>query len=67
MTDRELIRIARDELTADEISVWMAKYVSGLGRRTGSLALGISEDAWRWRIRRAEAKVLAKLKERAAA
>lgn len=30
---------------------------AGYGRRTGSQALGISEDAWRWRLAAAKRKL----------
>ncbi len=30
---------------------------TGVGRRTGSLMLGISEDAWRWRLSSARRKI----------
>lgn len=29
----------------------------GIGRRSGSLMLGISEDAWRWRLASARRKI----------
>lgn len=57
MTDREIIRIARDILTDQELEVWLAKHIAGKGRRSGSLALGISEDAWRYRLAQAERKI----------
>lgn len=49
-------------LTAAELNVWITKHVGGRGRRSGSLALGITEDAWRYRLRRAELKLLDALK-----
>ncbi len=57
MTDREIIRIARDTLTDQELEVWLAKHIAGKGRRSGSLALGISEEAWRYRLAQAERKI----------
>ena len=57
MTDRQLLALARKELTDQEFRVWFAKHYNGNGRRSGSLALGISEDAWRHRLRTAEAKL----------
>lgn len=60
-TDREIIRIARDTLTDAELEVWLAKHVAGKGRRAGSLALGITEDAWRYRLAQADRKIQAHL------
>lgn len=57
MNDREMIRLARDTLTDAELRVWIAKHAQGLGRRAGSAALGISEDAWRYRLRCADRKM----------
>lgn len=57
MTDRELILLARENLTADEFNVWLTKNVAGKGRRAGSLVLGITEEAWRYRLRRADEKI----------
>ena len=68
MTDRELIRLARDTLTRAEFDVWLSKRM-GYGRRAGSLRLCITEDAWRHRLRIATVKVeaaLAALEEHAA-
>lgn len=67
MNDRELIRIARDVLTAAELHVWITKHVAGKGRRSGSVALGITEDAWRYRLARSEAKIIEALERKAAA
>lgn len=50
MNDRELLELARRTLTDIEFRVWFAKHYQDLGRRSGSLALGISEDAWRYRL-----------------
>lgn len=55
--DRELIRRARRTLTDEEFAVWLTKHVAGKGRRSGSLVLGITEDAWRYRLRSAETKL----------
>lgn len=59
MTDREIIRIARDTLTDHELEVWLAKHIAERGRRSGSLALGITEDAWRYRLAKADRKISA--------
>lgn len=56
MTERELIRLARDVLTDQEFAVWLTHRM-GYGRRAGSVKLGISEEAWRHRIGRATVKV----------
>lgn len=32
---------------------------AGVGRRSGSILLGISEDAWRWRLASARRKITA--------
>lgn len=67
MNDRDLLHHARKELTHNEFKVWFAKHYAGHGRRSGSLALGITEDAWRHRLRTAEAKLAPHLdKENAA-
>ena len=55
MNNRDLLALARNTLTDDEIVVWIAKHYTGLGRRAGSLALGISEDAYRYRLAKADA------------
>jgi hypothetical protein len=55
---RDTIRQAEQLLTAAEFRVWLAKHVLGLGRRSGSMALGISEDAFRYRLARADRKLL---------
>ena len=65
MTDRELIRIAASLLTDEEFRVWIAHHVDGKGRRSGSLALGISEDQWRYRLRNAHAKIATETQEAA--
>lgn len=57
MTDRELLLLARNTLTLEEFSVWFAKHYAGNGRRSGSLALGITEDQWRYRLARATLKI----------
>lgn len=57
MTDRKLLQLARFTLTEPEFRVWFAKHYNGNGRRSGSLALGISEDAWRYRLALAEEKM----------
>lgn len=56
---RQLIQIATQTLTPHELEVWLTKHVGGKGRRAGSLALGITEDAWRYRLQRADTKILA--------
>lgn len=66
MTDRQLIQLAHHTLTLEEFSVWLTKTIAGKGRRTGSLALGITEDQWRNRLHRATLKMEAATKETAA-
>lgn len=66
MTDRQLLKLARDTLTHDEFTVWFAKHYANRGRRSGSLALGITEDAWRYRLRRAEHKLAPHIRRDAA-
>lgn len=56
---------AREILTPDEFSVWLTKHIAGKGRRTGSLALGITEDAWRYRLQQADIKIARELEETA--
>lgn len=67
MTDRQLIRLALDTLTPDEFDVWITKRYAGKGRRTGSLALEISEDAWRHRLQQADRKMNTALQRKDAA
>lgn len=59
------IRHARSILTGPEFDVWLTKTIAGKGRRSGSLTLGITEDAWRYRLDQAIRKINA-AKERAA-
>jgi uncharacterized membrane protein len=54
LTPQTRVRIARETLTDDLLRVYIAKHASGYGRRSGSLMLGITEDAWRYRITKAE-------------
>lgn len=61
MTTRELIQLARNTLTPQELDVWLTKHIAGLGRRTGSRALGITETQWRYRLRNAHTKITAAL------
>lgn len=63
VTDRELIHLARTALATELFDVWFAKHYRDLGRRGGSASLGISEDAWRYRLRRAD-RTLATIIER---
>lgn len=63
INSREAITIARRILTPDEFAVWLTKHISGKGRRTGSLTLGISEDAWRYRLQQADRKLTRHLEE----
>jgi hypothetical protein len=65
MIDRARIHQARHTLTSNEFNVWLTKHVAGKGRRSGSLALGITEDAWRYRLQQAERKLDAQDKEAA--
>ena len=55
--DRELLALARQTLTDVEYSVWFAKHYQALGRRSGSLTLGITEEAWRYRLTTATRKI----------
>lgn len=64
-TSAELIKLARNTLTPDEFSVWLTKHVAGKGRRSGSLTLGITEDAWRYRLQQADRKMTIATKEAA--
>lgn len=57
MTDQELLTLARQHLEPDQFTVWFAKHYQHLGRRAGSLALGISEEAWRYRLATATRKL----------
>lgn len=66
-TTAELIRIARIELSGPEFDVWLTKTITGKGRRAGSLTLGITEDAWRYRYDQAIRKIHAALERRDAA
>jgi hypothetical protein len=43
-------------LTTPELHVLLL-HSAGYGRRAGSLALGITEDAWRWRLAAARRKI----------
>lgn len=57
MTDRELLKLARHELTTTEFDVWFAKNYRELGRYSGSLALGITVDQYRYRLHTATQKI----------
>ena len=61
MSERALLELARATLKPAEFTVWFAKHYQHLGRRSGSLALGISEEAWRYRLGAATRKVDAAL------
>lgn len=67
MTDRRLLELAKDTLNHDEFRVWVTKHYAGNGRRSGSLALGITEDSWRYRLRSAEQKMNQALEQENAA
>lgn len=54
MTDRELIRLAAKTLEPHLFVVWLQKHYQGVGRHTGSKFLGITQDAWRYRLDKAE-------------
>lgn len=54
MTDRELIRTAARLLDIDDFAVWLSRHVQQLGRTAGAHQLGITEEAWRYRLSRAE-------------
>jgi DNA-directed RNA polymerase specialized sigma24 family protein len=56
-TNLKLLQLAGDTLTTHEYQVWIAKHYQGLGRRTGSLTLGITEEAWRYRLATATRKL----------
>ena len=66
MTDRELLRLARTELTPLEFDVWFANTYRGLGRHAGSVDLRITEARWRARLTSARLKIAQALDERAA-
>lgn len=57
MTDKQLIRLALDTLTTQEFDVWITKHYGQKGRQQGSLALGITQDAWRYRLDQAHRKM----------
>ncbi len=59
---KETIELARNALRKTEFSVWLTKYVVGQGRRSGSITLGITEDAWRHRLAQADRKMQAAAK-----
>lgn len=61
----EAISLARQILTHEEFSVWLTKHIAGKGRRSGSLTLGITEDAWRYRLQQADRKIARHTKEAA--
>lgn len=63
ISSREAIAIAKQILTPKEFSVWLTKHIAGKGRRTGSLTLGITEDAWRYRLQQADRKLTRHLEE----
>jgi hypothetical protein len=67
MTNRQLLTLAREILPREQFTVWAAKHYAGHGRRTGSLTLGITEDAWRYRLHQAERKIHAALNQENAA
>ena len=54
---RDIIITARTILTPKEFAVWLTKHIAGKGRRSGSLSLGITEDAWRYRLQQADTKL----------
>lgn len=64
MTDREIIQLARNILTRPELDVWLSKHIAGKGRRAGSLALNITEDAWRYRLNQADRKITTALNQK---
>jgi DNA-directed RNA polymerase specialized sigma24 family protein len=55
MTDQDLLRLAARQLPPDLLAVWLQKHMQGTGRRAGSRFLGITQEAWRWRLERADA------------
>ncbi len=63
MTDRQLLLLARQHLTDPEFQVWFAKHYNGNGRRSGSLALNITPETFRHRLRSAEQKLATHLQE----
>jgi hypothetical protein len=58
LASEDVTKIACELLTQEELEVWLTKHIAGKGRRSGSLALGITEDAWRYRIQKADLKIL---------
>lgn len=66
MNDRELLALAAVTLNDDEFRVWFTKHYHQLGRRKGSLHLGITEDQWRYHERNAQAKMTTAIQENAA-
>lgn len=66
-TTRELITTAHNILTPNEYAVWLTKHIAGKGRRTGSLTLGITQEAWRYRLHQADRKLANHLQENQAA
>jgi len=64
-SDRKTIELARTILTPSEFDVWLTKHIAGKGRRSGSITLGITEDAWRYRLQRADTKLARHLEEAA--
>ena len=67
VTDRELIELAQDKLTSEQFDVWLWFNYGEMGSRSGSKMLGISREAWRWRLAEAERKIREVLKEMIAA
>jgi DNA-directed RNA polymerase specialized sigma24 family protein len=55
--DRSLLRQASGILSPDELAVWVAKHYRGLGRRSGSRVLNITEEQFRLRLDRANRKM----------
>ena len=50
----------------EEFDVWVSKHYAQRGRRAGSKALGITEDAWRYRLTNADRKLKQLLRKEAA-
>ncbi len=66
-TEQELLALARSKLDDLEFRVWFAKHYQHLGRRAGSLALGITEEVFRYRLATATRKMDAIQREETAA
>jgi hypothetical protein len=64
---RARLETARQVLTDGEFDVWFAKHYQGYGRYAGSLMLHITIDQFRYRLARADLKMIRADKEEDAA